>query len=70
VSSFKESSILEVDAGQTFLKGRLILSRLHLFSVVGMAQGGNGLDSYSSRADSFAPGHTLFGVGGMDQGGE
>jgi hypothetical protein len=32
--------ILEVDAGQTFLEGRLILSRLHFFSVRGMAQGG------------------------------
>jgi hypothetical protein len=31
---------------------------------------GNGPDSYSSRADSFAPGYTLFGVGGMAQGGE
>jgi hypothetical protein len=31
---------------------------------------GNGLDSYSSREDSFSPGYTLFGVGGMDQGGE
>jgi hypothetical protein len=39
VSSFKESSILEVDVGQTFLEGRLILSRLHLFSVRGMARG-------------------------------
>jgi hypothetical protein len=41
-----------------------------LFSVGGMAQGGNGPDSYSSRADSFSPGYTLFGVGGMAQGGE
>jgi hypothetical protein len=30
---------------------------------------GNGPDSYSSRADSFAPGYTLFGVRGMAQGG-
>jgi hypothetical protein len=50
--------------------------RYTLFSVGGMAQGGewprvgNGSDSYSSRADSFALGYTLFGVGGMAQGGE
>jgi hypothetical protein len=31
---------------------------------------GNGPDSYSSRADSFSPGYTLFSVGGMAQGGE
>jgi hypothetical protein len=67
---FRRIVRLEVDAGQTFLEGRLILSRLHLFGVGGMAQGGNGLDSYSSRADSFSPGYTLFGVGGMAQGGE
>jgi hypothetical protein len=30
---------------------------------------GNGRDSYSLRADSFSPGYTLFGVGGMAQGG-
>jgi hypothetical protein len=102
---FRRIVRLEVDAGQTFLEGRLILSRLHLFSVGGMAQGGEWFrtvtprgqthslqatpclvseewprvgsspgstirDSYSSRADSFAPGYTLFGVGGMAQGGE
>jgi hypothetical protein len=33
-------------------------------------RGGNGPDSYSSRADSFSPGYTLFSVGGMAQGGE
>jgi hypothetical protein len=31
---------------------------------------GNGPDSYSSRADPFFSGYTLFGVGGMAQGGE
>jgi hypothetical protein len=31
---------------------------------------GNGPDSYSSRADSFSPGYTLFSVGRMAQGGE
>jgi hypothetical protein len=30
----------------------------------------NGPDSYSSRADSFSPGYTLFSVGGMAQGGD
>jgi hypothetical protein len=34
---FRRIVHLEVDAGQTFLEGRLILSRLHLFSVEGMA---------------------------------
>jgi hypothetical protein len=29
VSSFEELSVLEVDAGKTFLEGRLILSRIH-----------------------------------------
>jgi hypothetical protein len=31
---------------------------------------GNGPDSYSSRADSFSLGYTLFSVGGMAHGGE
>jgi hypothetical protein len=31
---------------------------------------GNGLDSYSSRADSFSLGYTLFSVREMAQGGE
>jgi hypothetical protein len=37
---FRRIVRLEVDAEQTFLEGRLILSRIHLFSVKGMAQGG------------------------------
>jgi hypothetical protein len=31
---------------------------------------GNVLDNYSSRADSFSPGYTLFSVRGMAQAGE
>jgi hypothetical protein len=62
-------------SGQLLLEGRLILSRLHL---VWCRRNGPGWgvvqltirDSYSSRADSFSPGYTLFSVGRMAQGGE
>jgi hypothetical protein len=37
---------------------------------VGSSLGSTIRDSYSSRAYSFAPGYTLFGVRGMAQGGE
>jgi hypothetical protein len=37
---------------------------------VGSSPGSAIRDSYSSRADSFSPGYTLFGVGGMAQDGE
>jgi hypothetical protein len=37
---------------------------------VGSSPGSAIRDSYSSRADLFSPGYTLFGVGGMAQGGE
>jgi len=37
---------------------------------VGSSLGSAIRDSYSSRADSFSSGYTLFGVGGMAQGGE
>jgi hypothetical protein len=37
---------------------------------VGSSLGSTIKDSYSPRVDSFSPGYTLFGVGGMAQGGE
>jgi hypothetical protein len=37
---------------------------------VGNSPGSAIRDSYSSRADSFSPGYTLFSVGRMAQGGE
>jgi hypothetical protein len=37
---------------------------------VGSSPGSAIRDNYSSRADSFTLGYTLFGVGGMAQGGE
>jgi hypothetical protein len=37
---------------------------------VGNSPGSTIRDSYSSRADSFSPGYTLFSVGRMAQGGE
>jgi len=37
---------------------------------VGSSPGSAIRDSYSSRADSFSPGYTLFSVGRMAQGGE
>jgi hypothetical protein len=40
VSSFEEWSVLEVDAGQTFLEGYTFSPGYTLFSVGGMAQGG------------------------------
>jgi hypothetical protein len=47
VSSFEEWSILEVDAGQTFLRADSFSPGYTLFSVRGMAQGGEWSDSYS-----------------------
>jgi hypothetical protein len=74
VSSFKESSVLEVDAGQTFLEGYTFSPGCTLVSKewprVGNSPGSAIRDSYSSRADSFSPGYTLFSVGRMAQGGE
>jgi hypothetical protein len=67
VSSFKESSVLEVDAGQTFLEGYTFSPG---YTLVSEEWPRVGPDSYSSRADSFSPGYTLFSVGGMAQGGE
>jgi hypothetical protein len=52
---FRRIIRLEVDAGQTFLEGRLILSRLHFLVSEEWPRVGNGPDSYSSRADSFSP---------------
>jgi hypothetical protein len=69
VSSFKESSILEVDVGHSFLEGYTFFPGYTLVSEE-WPRVGNGPDSYSSRADSFSPGYTLFSVRGMDQGGE
>jgi hypothetical protein len=69
VSSFEESSILEVDAGQTFLEG-YTFSPSYTLVLEKWPGVGNGLDSYSSRVDSFSPGYTLFSVRGMAQGGE
>jgi hypothetical protein len=69
VSSFKESSVLEVDAGQTFLEG-YTFSPGYTLVLEEWPRVGNGLDSYSSRENSFSPGYTLFSVKGMAQGGE
>ena len=41
-----------------------------LFSVRGMAQGGEWFGQLFLGADSFSPGYTLFSVKGMAQGGE
>jgi hypothetical protein len=74
VSSFEESSVLEVDAGQTFLEGYTFFPGYTLVSEewprVGSSPGSAIRDSYSSRADSFSPGYTLLSVGRMAQGGE
>jgi hypothetical protein len=69
VSSFEESSVLEVDAGQTFFEG-YTFSLGYTLVLEEWPRVGNGLDSYFSRADSFSPGYTLFSVRGMAQGGE
>jgi hypothetical protein len=69
VGSFEEWSILEVDAGQTFLEGYTFSPGYTSVSEE-WPRVGNGPDSYSSRADSFSPGYTLFSVGRMAQGGE
>jgi hypothetical protein len=70
VSSFEEWSVLEVDAGQTFLRADSFSPGYTLFSVGGMAQGGKWSKQLFLRVDSFSPGYTLFSVGGMAQGGE
>jgi hypothetical protein len=69
VSSFEESSILEVDAGHTFLEGYTFSLGYTLVSEE-WPKVGNGLDSYSLREDSFFPGYTLFSVGRMAKAGE
>jgi hypothetical protein len=70
VRNFEEWSILEVDAGQTFLRENSFSPGYTLFSVGGMAQGGEWFEQLFLRADSFSPGYTLFSVGGMAQGEE
>jgi hypothetical protein len=70
VSSFEEWSILEVDAGHTFLREDSFSPGYTLFSVRGMAQGGEWSGQLFLRADSFSLGYTLFNVEGMAQGGE
>jgi hypothetical protein len=70
VSSFEEWSVLEVDAGQRFLRADSFSLGCTLFSVGGMAQGGEWSEQLFLREDSFSPGYTLFSVGGMAQGGE
>jgi hypothetical protein len=70
MSSFKEWSILEVDAGQTFLRADSFSLGYTLFSVRGMAQGGEWSERLFLREDSFSLGYTLFSVGGMAQGEE
>jgi hypothetical protein len=60
-------------SGQLLLEGRLILSPCLVseeWPRVGSSPSSAIRDSYSSRADSFSPGYTLFGVEGMAQGGE
>jgi hypothetical protein len=69
VSSFEESSVLEVDVGQTFLEGYTFSPGYTLVSEE-WPRVGNGPDSYSSRVDSFSLGYTLFSDRGMAQGGE
>jgi hypothetical protein len=66
---------LEVGAGQSFLRADSFSPGCTLFSVGGMAQGGewsrfNNQGQAFLRADSFSPGCTLFSAGGMAQGGE
>jgi hypothetical protein len=70
VSSFEEWSILEVDAGKTFLRADSFSPSYTLFSVGGMAQGGEWFRHLFLRVDSFSLGYTLFSVGGMAQGEE
>jgi hypothetical protein len=69
VSNFEGSSVLEVDAGQTFLEGYTFSPGYTLVSEewprVGSSPGSAIRDSYSSKADSFSPGYTLFSVGRM-----
>ena len=69
MSSFEESPVLEVDAGQTFLEGYTFSPGYTLVSEE-WPRVGSGPDSYFSRADSFSLGYTLFSVRGMAQGGE
>jgi hypothetical protein len=61
-------------SGQLLLEGRLIRSRLHLVWCRRNGPGWGVVQSQQSGtvipADSFSPGYTLFGVGGMAQGGE
>ena len=70
VSSFEEWSVLEVDAGQTFLEGYTFSPGYTLFSVEGMAQlsewsrfNNQGQDFPS--AYSFSLGCTMISVGRM-----
>jgi hypothetical protein len=60
VSSFEEWSVLEVDAGQTFLRADSFSPGYTLFSVGGMAQGGEwsrlrNQDNYSSLLEKNSP---------------
>jgi hypothetical protein len=70
VSSFEEWFVLEVDVEQTFLRADSFSPGYTLFSVEGMAQGGEWSGQLFLRVDSFSPFYTLFSVRGMAQGGE
>ena len=65
MSSFEEWSVLEVDAGHTFLREESFSPGYTLFSVGGMAWGGEWSGQLFLRVDSFSLGYTLFSVGGM-----
>jgi hypothetical protein len=69
VSSFEEWSILEIDAGQTFLREDSFSLGYSFFIVRGMDKGGEWFEQLILRADSFSLGYTLFSVGGMAQSG-
>ena len=51
--------------GQSFLRADSFPPGYTLFSVGGMAQGGEWSGQLFLRADSFSPVYTLFSVGGM-----
>jgi hypothetical protein len=65
VSSFEEWSVLEVDVGHTIFRADSFSLGYTLFSVGGMAQGGEWSGQLFLREDSFSPGYTLFSVRGM-----
>jgi hypothetical protein len=70
VSSFEEWSVLEVGAGQSFLRADSFSPGCTMFSAGGMAQLGewfrfNNQGQTFPREDSFYPSFTMFSVGGM-----